>query len=54
MPANIRERHSRWREQQEPSSGNDSVKVMLSGLAGVPGAERLNRKFGTRRMSVLG
>lgn len=28
--------------------------MMLSGLAGVHGVERLNRKLGTRRMSILG
>lgn len=54
MHANVRKRHSRWREEQEQSSGNDSVKVALSGLAGVHGVERLNRKLGTRRLSILG
>lgn len=54
MCADIRERHSRWREQQEQSHGDDNVEVMLSGLAGVHGVGRLNRKLRTNRMPILG
>lgn len=50
----IRERHSRQREQQEQRSGNDSTDVLLSGFAGVHGVGMLDRKLGTSRMSILG
>lgn len=54
MCADIRERHSAWREQQEQSSGNDGIEVILSGVAGVHGVGRLDRPLGTSRMSILG
>lgn len=61
MCADTKERHCRWREQQEQRSDNAGVEVIIrSGLAGIYGVEKgpwemmLDKELEMRKTSILG